>query len=50
MKERIINYTKQHKRFLIILAGIIALNAAYGFDKRFTIINLLWVLINVIKL
>ena len=50
MKERILTYTKQHKRFLIILAGIILLNAVYGFDTRFTIINLLWILINIVKL
>lgn len=46
MKE----YLNKHKRFLIILIGIIGLNWCYGFDVRFTIINLLWVLINVIKI
>jgi hypothetical protein len=46
MKE----YLVKHKKYLIILAGIVALNGYYGFDARFTIINLLWVLINVVKI
>jgi hypothetical protein len=50
MKERILTCTKQHNRFLIILIGIIFLNAVVGFDIRFTIMNLLWILINIIKL
>lgn len=49
MKERIVTTYKVHKRFLIILAGIIILNLIYGWDARFTTINLLWILINVIK-
>lgn len=43
-------YLARHKRFGIILAGIIGLNVAYGFDARFTIINLLWILISVVKI
>ncbi|MBL7719065.1 MAG: hypothetical protein JNL72_09545 [Flavipsychrobacter sp.] len=43
-------YLKRHKRFGIILLGIIALNIAYGFDPRFTIINLLWVFISLVKI
>ncbi|MBL7711747.1 MAG: hypothetical protein JNL13_04760 [Chitinophagaceae bacterium] len=40
----------RHKRFGIILAGILALNLTYGFDPRFTIINLLWIGISVLKI
>jgi len=43
-------YLQRHKRFGIILAGIIGLNLAYGFDPRFTIINLLWILISIVKI
>lgn len=50
MKDKILAYAKLNKRFLIILSGIVVLNTVYGFDTRFTIINLLWILINVIKL
>jgi len=44
------NYLYQQRRFLVILVGIVALNAYYGFDARFTIMNLLWAAINIIKL
>ena len=44
------DYLLRHKRFGIILLGIIGLNIAYGFDPRFTIINLLWIGISVIKI
>ncbi len=44
------NYLLRHKRLWIILVGIIGLNLAYGFDARFTIINLLWIAISVIKI
>lgn len=50
MKGKITDYLKRHKRFGIILLGITGLNFAYGFDPRFTIINLLWILISVIKI
>lgn len=43
-------YLGRHKRFGIILLGIIGLNIAYGFDPRFTFINLLWIAISVIKI
>lgn len=43
-------YLARHKRFAIIVGGILALNLAYGFDPRFTIINLLWIAISVIKI
>lgn len=43
-------YLLRHKRFGIILAGITGLNIAYGFDARFTVINLLWILISIIKI
>lgn len=48
--DKIKHYLLRHKRFGIILAGIISLNIAYGFDARFTIINLLWIAISVIKI
>lgn len=48
--EKLINYLGRHKRFMIILAGIVVLNAIYGFDARFTIINLMWIAISVIKI
>ena len=48
--NRITAYLSRHKRFGVILAGIILLNAAYGFDARFTIINLLWIAISLIKI
>jgi hypothetical protein len=35
---------KNKKRFLII-PGIVILNLIYGFDARFTLINLLWLLV-----
>jgi len=50
MSSRTTAYLLRHKRFGIILLGIIILNAVYGFDARFTIINLLWVAINVLKI
>ena len=50
MKQKITAYIARHKRFLIIILGIIVLNMVYGFDIRFTIINLLWILISVIKI
>lgn len=50
MKQGMISYLSRHKRFGVILLGIIGLNAAYGFDARFTIINLLWIAISVIKI
>jgi len=43
-------YLLRHKRFGIILAGIGTLNMIYGFDARFTIINLMWIAISVIKI
>jgi hypothetical protein len=48
--EQLTNYLARHKRFMIILAGIIVLNMIYGFDARFTIINLMWIGISVIKI
>lgn len=50
MRKGIVAYMARHKRFGVILAGITGLNIAYGFDARFTIINLLWILISVIKI
>ena len=48
--EKAKTYLLRHKRFGVILAGILSLNIAYGFDPRFTIINLLWVAISIIKI
>lgn len=50
MKNALTTYLSRHKRFLIILAGIVGLNMYYGFDPRFTIINLMWIGISVIKI
>jgi len=50
MKHTITAYLGRHKRFGIILLGILLLNIVYGFDARFTIINLLWIAISVIKI
>ena len=49
-EEKLTNYFDRHKRFGIIVIVIIALNLIYGFDARFTIINLVWVLISVSKI
>ena len=48
--EKLTNYLRRHKRFGIIVIAIIALNLAYGFDARFTIINFLWIIISVTKI
>ena len=45
-----IEYIGRHKRFLIIIAGIIVLNFLFGYDPKFTIINILWILISVSKI
>jgi hypothetical protein len=41
MKDIIIKYKKP----IIITIGITALNLYFGFDARFTIINLLWLFV-----
>ncbi len=48
--EKWTNYLRRHKRFGIIVIAIVALNLGYGFDARFTIIYLLWILISVSKI
>ena len=40
MKDFVIKYKKQ----IVITLGITVLNMIFGFDARFTIINLLWLL------
>ena len=50
MSQNIAAYLKRHKRFGIILLGIISLNLIYGFDARFTVINLLWIMISIVKI
>jgi hypothetical protein len=49
MKYRLLSKTREHKKFLVILSGIILLNFLYGFDMRFTISNILRILVNIIK-
>jgi len=39
----IVNFLKKHQNSILIVLGITTLNFAYGFDARFTIINLLWI-------
>ena len=41
MKETISRYKKP----IVIIVGITILNIVYGFDARFTLINLLWLLL-----
>lgn len=41
MKQFLLKY----KKAIIITIGITVLNLYFGFDARFTIINLLWLLI-----
>ena len=36
---------QKYKKPLLIVSGITVLNLVYGFDARFTIINLLWLLV-----
>ena len=48
--QRLVQWLGRHKRFVLVLATIAALNAAYGFDPRFTIINLVWIFISVVKI
>jgi len=48
--KNLLNYLGRHKRFLLVIGGIVCLNFAYGFDARFTIINLLWIFISVVKI
>jgi hypothetical protein len=39
------NFLIKYKKPIIITLGITLLNLYFGFDARFTIINLLWLLI-----
>jgi hypothetical protein len=48
--EKWTTWLGRHKRFGIIITTIVALNIAYCFDARFTIINLLWIFISVAKI
>jgi hypothetical protein len=38
-------FTFKYKKLIIITLGIAVLNLAFGFDARFTIINILWLLV-----
>ncbi len=38
-------YWKKYKKPIIITISIIILNIIFGFDWRFTIINLIWLLV-----
>lgn len=44
--KSILEYIFQHKKLVLILISILALNLFYGYDARFTIINIIWVFIN----
>lgn len=35
----------RNRKPVVILTGIIVLNSVFGFDARFTLINLLWLLV-----
>jgi hypothetical protein len=48
MKKGITNYSKKYKRFGVIITGIVLLNCFYGFDIKFTLINLFWIAINIV--
>jgi hypothetical protein len=39
------NFLIKYKKPIIITIGLTALNLYFGFDARFTIINLLWLLV-----
>jgi hypothetical protein len=43
--ENILSLLRNHKKKIIIISAIIVLNLIYGFDARFTIINLIWLLV-----
>jgi hypothetical protein len=43
--EETIRLLHKYKKPLLIVSGITVLNLVYGFDARFTIINLLWLLV-----
>lgn len=43
--EETIRLLQKNKKPLLIMSGITVLNLVYGFDARFTIINLLWLLV-----
>ncbi len=45
MKEQIKTFVIRYKKQIIITTGIIILNLIFGFDARFTLINLLWLLV-----
>lgn len=39
------NTFRKYRKQIVITSGIIALNLIYGFDPRFTLINILWLLV-----
>lgn len=41
MKE----FFKKYKKPILITATIIVLNVVYGFDARFTVINIVWLFV-----
>lgn len=43
--NKIINWLKENRKPIVIICGIVVLNLVYGFDARFTLINLLWLLV-----
>jgi hypothetical protein len=44
-KSDLNEWLRKNKKPLVIIAGIVILNLIFGFDARFTLINLLWLLV-----
>lgn len=44
-QDEIKRWIQKNKKPLIIITGIVVLNLVFGFDARFTLINLLWLLV-----
>jgi len=44
-QEAILAWLQKNRKPLLITTGITVLNLVYGFDARFTLINLLWLLV-----
>jgi hypothetical protein len=38
-------FLEKNKKPIVIISAIVALNVIFGFDIRFTIINLIWLLV-----
>ena len=44
-KSDLNEWLRKNKKTLVIIPGIVVLNLVFGFDARFTLINLLWLLV-----